>query len=57
MARDEAVPLTHLGAELLPESLIKIWLAHGKKGVTEQSRTEGFAASFPKRRLSQATGV
>jgi integrase len=28
---------THLDAQLIPESLIKIWLGHGKKGVTEQS--------------------
>lgn len=28
---------THLETELIPESLIKIWLGHGKKGVTEQS--------------------
>jgi integrase len=28
---------THLDSELIPESLIKIWLGHGKKGVTEQS--------------------
>jgi hypothetical protein len=37
MARDEAVPLHAFGTELIPESLIKIWLGHGKKGVTEQS--------------------
>jgi hypothetical protein len=28
---------THLDAQMIPESLIKIWLGHGKKGVTEQS--------------------
>jgi integrase len=28
---------THLDAQLIPESLIKIWLGHGKKGVTETS--------------------
>src|SRR5664279_327320 len=28
---------THLETELIPESLIRIWLGHGKKGVTEQS--------------------
>ena len=28
---------THLDAQLISESLIKIWLGHGKKGVTEQS--------------------
>jgi hypothetical protein len=28
---------THLDTQLIPESLIKIWLGHGKKGVTEQS--------------------
>jgi len=28
---------THLEAELIPETLIKLWLGHGKKGVTEQS--------------------
>jgi len=28
---------THLDTQLIPESLIKIWLGHGKQGVTEQS--------------------
>ena len=28
---------THLEAELIPETLIKLWLGHGKKGITEQA--------------------
>jgi len=28
---------THLEAELIPETLMKLWLGYGKKGVTEQS--------------------
>ncbi len=30
-------PTDSLDTQLIPESLIKIWLGHGKKGVTEQS--------------------
>ena len=28
---------THLEAELVPETLLKLWLGYGKKGVREQS--------------------
>jgi len=33
----DTLACTLIGTELIPEALIKLWLGHGKKGVTEQS--------------------
>jgi hypothetical protein len=48
---------THLETELIPESLIKIWLGHGKKGVTEQSYIRMMGRTDTRRKCVESVGL
>jgi integrase len=48
---------THLETELIPESLIKIWLGHGKKGVTEQSYIRMMGRMDTRRKCVESAGL
>jgi intergrase/recombinase len=48
---------THLETELIPESLIKIWLGHGKKGVTEQSYIKMMGRMDTRRKYAESVGL
>lgn len=48
---------THLETELIPESLIKIWLGHGKKGVTEQSYIRMMGRMDTRRKCVESVGL
>jgi len=48
---------THLEAELIPETLIKLWLGHGKKGVTEQSYIKIMGRVDVRRRYVESVGL
>ncbi len=48
---------THLETELIPESLIKIWLGHGKEGVTEQSYIRMMGRLDTRRKFVESVGL
>lgn len=48
---------THLEAELIPETLIKLWLGHGKKGVTEQSYIKIMGRVDVRRKYVESVGL
>ena len=48
---------THLEAELIPETLIKLWLGHGKKGVTEQSYIKIMGRIDVRRKYVESVGL
>ena len=48
---------THLEAELIPETLIKLWLGHGKKGVTEQSYIKIMGRVDVRRKYAESVGL
>lgn len=48
---------THLETELIPESLIKIWLGHGKRGVTEQSYIRMMGRTDTRRKCVEIAGL
>jgi hypothetical protein len=57
MARDEALPLHAFGNRTGPESLIKIWLGHSKKGVTEQSYIKMMGRMDTRRKCVESVGL
>jgi hypothetical protein len=50
-------PSTHLEAELIPETLIKRCLGHGKKGVTEQSYIKIMGRRDVRRKYVESVGL
>ena len=48
---------THLDTQLIPESLIKIWLGHGKKGVTEPSSIKVMGCMDTRRTCVENAGL
>jgi len=48
---------THLETELIPETLIKLWLGHGKKGVTEQSYIKLMGRVDVRRKYVESVGL
>jgi len=48
---------THLETELIPETLIKLWLGHGKKGVTEQSYIKLMGRVDARRKYVESVGL
>jgi hypothetical protein len=48
---------THLEGELIPETLMKLWLGHGKKGVTEQSYIRIMGRLDTRRKYVESVGL
>jgi hypothetical protein len=48
---------THLETALIPGSLIKIWLGHGKKDVSEQSYTRMMGRMDTRRKCVESAGL